>query len=142
MDRPRNSRSQRKRRKIFNSLFSQEEKAISLIGEGVSVVGNLNFGDEVVRLDGHLDGKIKGPGTLIIGEKGLLEGEMNVGTLILCGRIDGEVLASGRAHITSTGKLFGKIFALQLIMDEGGILEGESVFLPPEEFLESSPKIK
>ena len=96
-----------------------------MIGEGMSVVGALHFGEGVVRLDGHLKGKIIGRGTLVIGEKGNLQGEMEVGTLILGGRVEGNVLATGLAHITSTGKLFGKVQTSQLLIDQGGIFEGE-----------------
>jgi len=121
----------KKRKKFLGSLFSGEEQAISLIGEGLWVEGTVKFGAGVVRLDGHLQGKVIGQGTLIVGEKGLLQGETNVEILILYGRVEGRVAASTHARITPTGKLFGKIQASQLVIDEGGIFEGESNVLPP-----------
>ena len=126
MDRLFNPPERGRRVKYLNNLFPLAKKAISLVGEGILVVGTLHLGDEVVRLDGRLEGKVVGSGTLIIGQKGVFKGEMNVGTLILCGRVEGTVSSFDCAHITSTGKLFGKIQSSQLIIDEGGILEGES----------------
>jgi cytoskeletal protein CcmA (bactofilin family) len=112
-------------KKLWGKIFSSDEPEVSMIGEGMSVVGTLLFGDGVVRLDGHLEGKIIGPGTLVIGEKGSLQGEVEVGTLILGGLVEGIVLANGSAHITPTGKLFGKILTSDLVIDRGGIFEGE-----------------
>ncbi len=120
------SPNRRPKEKFLGSIFTKEEQGISLIGEGLSVVGTLHFGDGVVRLDGRLDGGIFGRGILIIGREGLFQGEMKVSTLILCGRIEGTVIASERAHITPTGKLLGRVQAPQLVIEEGGILEGKS----------------
>lgn len=86
--------------------FSKEEQGIRLISEGVSVVGTLNFGEGVVRLDGRLEGKIIGSGTLIIGEKGMLQGEVKVTTLILGGRVEGTVTGRRRRPHHTHGKIF------------------------------------
>jgi cytoskeletal protein CcmA (bactofilin family) len=125
-------------KKFFSSIFSREDQAVSLIGEGISVVGTLNLQDGVLRLDGRLEGKIIGQGTLIMGEKGLLQGEVYVGRLILSGRMEGKVTAQERIHISPTGKLFGTILTSILIIDEGGIFEGESKSLQLEQSVPDS----
>jgi len=112
-------------KKFLESIFSPEEKGVSLIGEGLNVVGTLDFGDGVLRLDGRLEGKIIGGGTLIVGEKGKLEGEAEVGTLIIAGQVRGKVSTPGSTHIAPTGKLFGKIQTTQLVIEKGGIFDGE-----------------
>ena len=109
----------------MGGIFPHDESGVTMIGEGMSVSGILHFGEGMVRLDGRLEGKAIGRGTLVIGEKGNLRGEMEVGTLVLGGRVEGTVLATGLAHITSSGKLFGKIQAPRLIIDRGGIFDGE-----------------
>jgi cytoskeletal protein CcmA (bactofilin family) len=126
-------------KKFLGRLFAKEEQGIGLIGEGVSVVGTLNFGEGVVHLDGRLEGKIIGRGTLIIGEKGMLHGEVNVTMLILGGWLEGTVTAPGGAHITPTGKLFGKVQASQLVIEEGGVFEGESKSIKKAESLAPLP---
>ena len=107
-------------------FWRHEKAALSLIGEGITVVGSMDFGKGEVRLDGRLEGKILGHGTLIIGERGNLQGEVDVGTLVLHGRVDGIVVASDSVHISSTGKLCGRVHSVRLIIEEGGVLEGES----------------
>ena len=112
-------------KRFLGGIFSHDESGVIIIGEGMSVSGILRFGEGMVRVDGELEGKAIGRGTLVIGEKGNLRGEMEVGTLILSGRLEGSVLATALAHITSSGKLFGKVQAPRLVIDQGGIFEGE-----------------
>lgn len=138
MDGPLTSSNKPPDKKFFSSIFSQGDQAISLIGEGISVVGTLNLQDGVLRLDGRLEGKIIGQGTLIMGEKGLLQGEIHVARLILSGRVEGKVTAQECIHISPPGKLFGTALTSQLIIDEGGIFEGESKSLQPEQSVPGS----
>ncbi len=102
------------------------KETLSLIGEGIAVIGSMDFGDGEVRLDGRLEGKILGHGTLIIGEKGRLQGEIDVGSLVLHGKVDGIVVASDSVRVASTGRLCGRVHSVRLIIEEGGLLEGES----------------
>jgi cytoskeletal protein CcmA (bactofilin family) len=113
------------KKKMLGRFFSPQEQPFTILCEGISVVGSIQFGNGVVRLDGQLEGKISGQGTLIIGEKGSLQGELEVSTLILNGRVQGKVSTTSITHITSTGKLFGKIQSSRLIIDPGGIFDGE-----------------
>ena len=138
MDTPLTSSNKQPEKKFLRGIFSKEDQAISLIGEGISMEGTLKLQDHVLRLDGRLEGKIIGQGTLIMGEKGLLQGEIYVGRLILGGRVEGRVTAQEGIHITPTGKLFGTVLTSQLIIDEGGIFEGESKSLQPEESVAGS----
>ena len=138
MDTPLASSDKQPEKTFLSGIFSKEDQTISLIGEGISVEGTLNLQDQVLRLDGRLEGKIIGQGTLIMGEKGLFQGEIYVGRLILGGRVEGRVTAQEGIHITPTGKLFGTVLTSQLIIDEGGIFEGESKSLQPEESVAGS----
>jgi cytoskeletal protein CcmA (bactofilin family) len=107
--------------KLWRRFSHKEKHTLSFIGEGITVVGSMDFGDGEVRLDGRLEGKILGQGTLIIGEKGSLQGEVDVGALVLHGRV-----ASDSIRITRTGRLCGRLYAVRFVMEEGGIFEGES----------------
>jgi len=111
---------------LWRRFSRREKQTLSFVGEGITVIGSMDFGDGEVRLDGRLEGKILGHGTLIIGEKGSLQGEVDVGALVLHGRVDGIVVASDSIRITRTGQLCGRLYAVRFVMEEGGIFEGES----------------
>jgi cytoskeletal protein CcmA (bactofilin family) len=125
-------------KRFLGSLFSQEEQKISLIGEDISIVGTLHFAEGVVRLDGQVEGKVIGPGTVIIGKKGLLRGDLKVNRLILSGRLEGTAVTSESTYIAPTGKLLGTVQTPRLVIDEGGIFDGESQFVAREEPAEGS----
>jgi len=114
-----------KKKKLFGHFFSPQEQPLTILCEGISVVGSLKFGGGVIRLDGQMEGKISGQGTLIIGEKGFLQGELEVDTLILNGRVQGQVSTTAITHITPTGRLFGKVQSSRLVIDSGGVFDGE-----------------
>jgi cytoskeletal protein CcmA (bactofilin family) len=113
------------KKKLLGHFFSPQEQPLTILCEGISVVGSIQFEDGVIRLDGQLEGKISGRGTLIIGEKGFLQGELEVSSLILNGRVQGKVSTTSITHITPTGRLFGKVRSSRLVIDPGGIFDGE-----------------
>ncbi len=86
--------------------------------------GKMTF-EGIFRLDGKVEGEICNSGTLIMGETGVLKGRLGVRTLILNGTVEGEVNAKERVEIHSKGKIYGTIFSPILIIQDGGILEGD-----------------
>ncbi|HEX7373066.1 MAG TPA: polymer-forming cytoskeletal protein [Thermodesulfobacteriota bacterium] len=129
----------RKGKKLFGGLVTPQEQPITMISEGVSVVGTLQIGSGVVRLDGRLEGKITGPGTLVVGEKGSFQGEMEVDNLVLNGKAEGTLLVAATAHVTPNGKLYGKIQANHLIIDQGAVFDGEGKTVRSEETSSTLP---
>ena len=124
-----------KKNRFFARQGAPQEQPITMIGEGITVVGTMQIGSGVVRLDGHLEGRIIGPGDLVIGEKGFLQGEAEVNALILNGRLEGTVVAAATVHLTPTGKLCGKVQAAHLIIDQGAVFDGEGRTVKKEDFL-------
>jgi cytoskeletal protein CcmA (bactofilin family) len=125
--------SKREENAPWGHFFSKGERAVSLIGEEILATGTIFFKEGTVRLDGHLEGKIIGQGMLIIGEKGSLQGEVQVGELLLFGRLEGGVDVSGLTHIAPTGRLCGRVHSHHLVIEAGGIFDGESETAPREE---------
>ena len=78
----------------------------------------------VFRLDGKVEGEIFRSGTLIISETAAIKGKVEVDALILNGMVEGEVNARERVEIHSRGKLYGTVFTPTLVIQDGGVLEG------------------
>jgi cytoskeletal protein CcmA (bactofilin family) len=78
----------------------------------------------VFRLDGKVQGEIFHKGTLIVSETAVIKGRVEVSVLILNGMIEGDVNANERVEIHSQGRLFGTIFSPALVVQDGGIFEG------------------
>jgi cytoskeletal protein CcmA (bactofilin family) len=123
----------RKEKKLFGGLVTPQDQPITMIGEGISVAGTMQISSGIVRLDGRLEGKIIGPGTLVVGEKGSFQGEMEVDNLVLNGKAEGTLLVAATAHVTPNGKLYGKIQANHLVIDQGAVFDGEGKTVRKEE---------
>ena len=95
----------------------------AFLGHDTEFVGKLVF-TEAVRLDGKFSGEIYSNGNLIIGESAVIDAEIKVDTVIISGRVNGNVEAKSRVEINAPGKIFGNIRSPVLIINEGVIFEG------------------
>jgi cytoskeletal protein CcmA (bactofilin family) len=102
------------------------KELVALLGEGAEFEGKLMF-EGRVRIDGLFRGEVVSDGTLIVGERALLEATISVGSLIvLGGTVRGEVRAQHMVELHAPAKVFGNITAPQLAVDRGVLFEGQS----------------
>ncbi|MFQ6079051.1 MAG: polymer-forming cytoskeletal protein, partial [Thermodesulfobacteriota bacterium] len=78
----------------------------------------------MARLDGKFDGEIFSGDILIIGETAVISAEINVHTLVVDGRVSGNVSATSKIEIHSSGTLYGNIATPTLVIEEGGLFDG------------------
>ncbi len=93
------------------------------LGEDAAFQGTLNF-EGVVRIDGKFEGKVLTNDTLIVGETGQLIAEINAGTVINKGRIEGTIQASKRIEIHSKSRLTGNIRTPSFFVEVGAVFDG------------------
>lgn len=112
-------------------MFGNKEKTekpregdlIGFIGKGMVVEGKLSFAD-TVRIDGNFKGEINATGTLVVGEGGLVEGLIKVGSAVVTGEIQGTLEATSKVELKAPGKMFGEMSTPNLIIGDGAIFEG------------------
>jgi len=105
------------------NMKQKESEIKAYMGEDTVFNGSLNF-DGTVRIDGKFEGKVTTEDTLIIGETGHLMAEINAGTVICMGRVEGTIVASKKVEIHSTSKVLGNIKSPAIDIELGGILDG------------------
>ena len=93
------------------------------LGKGSRVSGKLNF-DGTVRVDGHVEGEISAQDTLIVGERAVVTAAISGNTVIIRGKVTGDINARKRVEIRAPGKLFGNIVTPSLVIHDGVIFEG------------------
>lgn len=93
------------------------------LGKNSFFEGRLTL-EGVFRLDGTVQGEIFHQGTLIMSETAIVKGKVEVSALILNGQVEGEVNAKERIEIHSQGRLFGTISTPVLVIQDGGVFEG------------------
>jgi cytoskeletal protein CcmA (bactofilin family) len=97
---------------------------LGFIGQGIEISGQVQFNDRL-QVDGKITGKVTSEsGVLTVGESGLIEAQVDVGTCIIYGRIEGDLSSSTRIEIRKTGRVHGDIITPSLLIEEGAILNG------------------
>lgn len=101
---------------------SDASQITTSIGEECLFEGNISTSSST-RIDGTLKGKITGENSIIVGERGMIEGEVKAVETIVFGKVEG-IIESEQLEIKSTGSVTGDIFINTLIVEDGGIYNG------------------
>jgi cytoskeletal protein CcmA (bactofilin family) len=95
----------------------------AFLGKGTTFEGKMTF-EGIFRLDGKFDGEIFAGDSLIVGETGEVNAQINVNALIVNGNVSGNIVANSRVEIYPPGRVVGDIKTPTLVISEGAILEG------------------
>lgn len=95
----------------------------TLLGRGTKFKGVLTF-EGIVRIDGEMEGEIISNDILIIGEEASLSADIAIGTIIINGKVSGNISAMGKVEINEKGVVVGNIKTPTLIINAGGIFDG------------------
>jgi len=101
----------------------------NVLSSDVELKGNLKFGGELT-LEGKLEGEISSDGILHLGETGVVNGNLNVSSIVVRGKINGNVSAKDKIEIKSKAEVFGDIRAAKLVIEEGVTLVGKTEVNP------------
>ncbi|MBE0503486.1 MAG: polymer-forming cytoskeletal protein [Desulfuromonadales bacterium] len=107
-----------------SALEKGEIKAF--LGPGSHFEGKMAF-DEIVRLDGAFRGEITSRDTLIVGETADIQAQVLVGTLIVSGKIRGNIKAVSRVEMRAPAQIDGDVETPSLIVEEGVIWNGQLI---------------
>ena len=98
----------------------------TVIGPATTLSGDLQV-DGSVRIDGRFDGSLEAGGSVIVGEQGRVIADVRARHVTVGGSLQGNVSADGRLEILATGKVLGDVRVSQMVIDQGGVLQGMSL---------------
>lgn len=101
-----------------------EEAVVASLLKGSRVTGQLNF-QGAAKIDGIVDGEIQCQGRLVIGEGAEVRAKITGQTVVVHGRVEGNVVAKERLELVSPAKLYGNIVTPRLTVGEGVVFDGE-----------------
>ena len=94
------------------------------IGRGIEVTGDIIFTDRL-QVDGKVSGKLSSEsGTLMIGEMGTVEAQLDVGICVIQGTLHGNLIARSKVEIRKTGRVHGDLITPVLLVEEGAVFNG------------------
>jgi len=93
------------------------------VDSGCTIRGELEF-KTYFRVDGRVEGKVRSQAELVIGEGGVVEGELEVARCVVGGEVRGIIRATEQVMLHATAKVWADIQTPALVMEDGAFLEG------------------
>ena len=94
--------------------------------------GEISF-KGMLRVNGHITGKVTSPkGTLIIDEAARVDGDIDVGVVVISGAVNGDVIGHERVELGPAAIINGNISTRILTMKPGAVFQGDCRMLKNE----------
>lgn len=99
-------------------------EATTVIGRSVKIHGDITGGEDLY-LDGELHGTLTLPANrLTVGPNGIVIADLEVRDVVVYGRVDGNITASGRVDLRQTAEVSGDILTSRLSIEEKASIRG------------------
>ena len=119
-----------------NFGYGQEDAFVnSIIGEGTTLRGDFEL-NGLLRIDGKFFGRVNTNGRVLVGKNGYAESIIIAGTVVIGGKVRGDIVAAEKVTLLSTGELIGNIKTPRLIIEEGVIFEGKCEIIEDKDRLQ------
>ncbi len=102
----------------------------ALLGPGTRFEGKLHF-DGCVRIDGIFRGEIRSEDTLIVGEGAEIDGTITVATVIVRGKIQGDIFAKTSIELFAPGVVIGDVTTPEFAVERGARFDGRCMMHAP-----------
>lgn len=102
--------------------FDNTERVNKLV-EGTKIIGDI-ISETNIRIDGEIQGNITTSAKVVIGENGMLKGNLTCQEADIEGRIDGKLMVEGLLILRESSNIQGDIYTNKLHIEEGAIFLG------------------
>jgi cytoskeletal protein CcmA (bactofilin family) len=105
------------------------EELNGFLDQGSELLGELRFQD-TFRVDGRVRGRIVSDNTLIVGETGRVEADIECGVVSIRGFVIGHVHGRQRIELLSGARVQGTLVAPKLVIEDGATFQGDCDMSP------------
>jgi cytoskeletal protein CcmA (bactofilin family) len=102
----------------------------NILSTDVEIKGTVKFTNDLV-VDGKIEGEINSDGNLTVGENARIKAEIKTATVVVYGKVHGNITATERVELKATGEVVGDIKAKTLAIEAGAIFVGKSTVGTP-----------
>ncbi|MEM9190303.1 MAG: polymer-forming cytoskeletal protein [Myxococcota bacterium] len=106
-------------------MWKRKARGLAIIGPEDRFEGTLRAGGDL-EIHGRVEGDVKAEGTIRVGAKGVICGQVAAPELVVSGRIEGSVEIHGHLHMCKGGTIAGEASYGSLQVDRGGVIEGRA----------------
>ena len=111
----------------------------TLISQHCTIEGNL-LTQNSVKVDGRIQGNLQAIGQAIIGEHGLVKGDVHSTDLLVFGRLEGNVRAKA-VQLKPTARILGNIETETLEVEPGAFYQGSVTMLGAQAAASTDPAL-
>lgn len=106
--------------------LSNERRQVAWIGQSVTIEGKI-VSSQDIRIDGHVTGSIEvGQHELVLGPGSAVKADVDARSVLVGGTLEGDVTATDRIQVQSTGVLLGDVVSPRLVVQDGGVIRGKA----------------
>jgi cytoskeletal protein CcmA (bactofilin family) len=102
----------------------------TVIAAPTRIEGTLMGSDEV-RIEGQIAGTVDITSRLVVADGGLVEGKVAARSILVAGRVNGDLLAAERIELGPTCRIEGNITAPRILIHDGATFDGHVVMKKP-----------
>ena len=103
--------------------YPEQAQASNRILAGTSITGDI-VSDGDIRVDGKVAGSMKVTGKLVIGEHGLVEGDVECKNAAIAGQLEGTINVAQSLSLSASAKVKGKVQVEKLAVEPGAEING------------------
>src|SRR5438105_13078406 len=104
---------------------------LTVVGEHAKMDGKFDLADSI-QIECEVSGELNVGGKLVIGEKGVVNANVQTVDAVIMGVYEGNMIATGNVEIASTGRVSGSIRTDSLVISKGGFFNGNVVKIKDE----------
>jgi cytoskeletal protein CcmA (bactofilin family) len=105
--------------------YMAEHSGKDILSSDVEIKGSIKFQKELL-IDGKVEGEINSEGVLTIGENADIRGEIKTKSIVVFGKVQGNITVNERCELKSKCTLQGDLKAARLVIEEGATFVGKS----------------
>lgn len=136
---------QAKKLKIFFGKKDKDKKEgddyNNIISAKTDIEGKI-YSPRSIRIDGAVTGEIISKKEVVIGKEGWVKANIRASNIVIEGDFTGNIIVSGEAKITSSGRLSGNVIQLKpfVTIETGGLFNGRNVITNNKEIFDRNSK--
>lgn len=96
------------------------------VGEKLSIKGEI-AGDGDLELAGRFEGVVNVKGRVVVGDRAEVDADITASTIVVGGKVRGNLSATGRVEILAQGVLTGNLKSGSFTAADGALVKGEIV---------------
>lgn len=101
----------------------EASEVVSILGPGMAVEGDCET-DGTLRIEGRVEGSVRAEKAVVVGEEGVVVGDIHTRDAVVAGSVTGGIVADSRVELQETARVEGDIRCRRVKLEEGGVVEG------------------